>query len=109
LAEEIIMNGVSSATRDPRFAPVRAEELPNLKYSVDVLSAPELCELEDLDPKVYGVVVEDEIGFRRGLLLPNLQGITAAADQVDIAARKAGIPAGVPVKLFRFRSDRYSE
>ena len=109
LAEEIIMNAVSSATRDPRFAPVRADELPNLKYSVDVLSAPESCELEDLDPKVYGVVVEDEIGFRRGLLLPNLQGITSAAHQVDIAARKAGIPAGVPVKLFRFRSDRYSE
>jgi AMMECR1 domain-containing protein len=80
-----------------------------LKYSVDVLSAPESCELEDLDPNVYGVVVEDEIGFRRGLLLPNLQGITSAADQVEVASRKAAIPPGTPVKLFRFRSDRYSE
>ncbi len=109
LAEEIINNGISSATRDPRFPPVRPNELPNLKYSVDVLSAPEPCELDDLDPKVYGVVVEDEIGFRRGLLLPNLQGITAVADQVEIATRKAGIPPATPIKLFRFRSDRYSE
>jgi MEMO1 family protein len=109
LAEEIITNGVSSATRDPRFTPVRADELPQLKYSVDVLSTPESCDLDDLDPKVYGVVVEDEIGFRRGLLLPNLAGITSASQQVEIASAKAGIPPGTPVKLFRFRSDRYSE
>ena len=109
LAEEIITNGISSATRDPRFPPVRPNELPNLKYSVDVLSPPEPCEVADLDPKVYGVVVEDEIGFRRGLLLPNLEGITSASHQIEIASAKAGIPAGTPVKLFRFRSDRYSE
>ena len=109
LAEEIITNAVSSATRDPRFPPVRANELPNLKYSVDVLSNPEACSLEDLDPKIYGVIVEDEINFRRGLLLPNLEGITSAAHQVEVAASKAGIPSGTPVKLFRFRADRYPE
>lgn len=109
LAEEIITNAVNSATRDPRFPPVRADELPNLQYSVDVLSSPEPCKFEDLDPKVYGVVVEDEIGFRRGLLLPNLEAITSASYQVEIASAKAGIPRGTPVKLFRFRADRYSE
>jgi AmmeMemoRadiSam system protein A len=109
LTEEIITNAVSSATRDPRFAPVRPDELPGLKYSVDVLSTPEPCDLDDLDPKVYGVVVEDEVGFRRGLLLPNLEGIASAADQVEIASRKAGIPPGTPVKLFRFRAERYPE
>jgi AmmeMemoRadiSam system protein A/AmmeMemoRadiSam system protein B len=109
LAEEIITNGVNSATRDPRFSPVRPDELTHLKYSVDVLSVPEPCDLDNLDPKIYGVIVEDEIGSRRGLLLPNLAGITSAAHQVEIAARKAGIPPGTPVKLFRFRADRYSE
>ena len=108
LAEEIIANALGAATRDPRFPPVRADELPNLKYSVDVLSAPEPCTLADLDPKTYGVIVEDESG-RRGLLLPNLEGIKAAAEQVQIASRKAGIVPGSPVKLFRFRADRYSE
>jgi MEMO1 family protein len=108
LAEEIIANAVSAATRDPRFPPVSLEELPNLKYSVDVLSAPEPCTLGDLDPKTYGVIVEDESG-RRGLLLPNLEGIKTATEQVEIASRKAGIAPGSPVKLFRFRADRYSE
>lgn len=109
LAEEIIANGISAATRDPRFAPVRADELPGLKYSVDVLSAPEPCQLDDLDPKTYGVIVEDEAGVSRGLLLPNLEGIRTAAEQVEIASRKAGIAPGSAVKLFRFRADRYSE
>ena len=109
LAEEIIANALSAATRDPRFPPVRPDELPHLKYSVDVLSAPEPCTLADLDPKTYGVIVEDESGLRRGLLLPALEGIDTAAQQVEIASRKAGIAPGAPVKLSRFRADRYSE
>ena len=109
LAEEIIANAISAATRDPRFQPVRRDELPTLKYSVDVLSAPEVCAIEDLDPATYGVIVEDEKGLHRGLLLPNLEGIKSPTDQVEIASRKAGITAGTSVKISRFRADRYSE
>jgi AmmeMemoRadiSam system protein A len=109
LAEEIIANSISAATRDPRFQPVRRDELPHLKYSVDVLSASEVCTIEDLDPNVYGVIVQDEKELHRGLLLPNLEGIKTATDQVEIAARKAGITPGTPVKISRFRSARYSE
>jgi len=109
LAEELIANAVSAATRDPRFPPVRADELPALKYSVDVLSPPEPTTIERLDPNVYGVIVEDVRGVRRGLLLPHLEGIDTAARQVEIASRKAGIPTGSEVKLWRFRADRYSE
>ncbi|PYS87527.1 MAG: AmmeMemoRadiSam system protein B, partial [Acidobacteria bacterium] len=78
-------------------------------YSVDVLSQPELARLKDLDPLVYGVIVEDENGGRRGLLLPNLKGIDTAAKQVEIASRKAGIGPETKVKLWRFRADRYRE
>jgi AmmeMemoRadiSam system protein A len=109
LAEEIIANAISAATRDPRFQPVHRDELPGLKYSVDVLSTPEVCTIEDLDPNVYGVIVEDERGLNRGLLLPNLEGIKTATDQVEIASRKAGIAPGTPVKISRFRADRYPE
>ena len=109
LAEEIIANAISAATRDPRFQPVRRDELPGLKYSVDVLSAPEVCTIEDLDPNVYGVIVEDEKGLHRGLLLPNLEGVSSATEQVEIASRKAGITPGAPVRISRFRADRYSE
>ncbi|HKQ54004.1 MAG TPA: AmmeMemoRadiSam system protein A [Pyrinomonadaceae bacterium] len=109
LAEEIIANAVSSATRDPRFAPVAPSELAHLRYSVDVLSPPEPAEFEELDPKIYGVIVEDESGTRRGLLLPNLQGVETARQQVDIAARKAGLPPGATLKLSRFRVERFGE
>ncbi len=109
LADELILNALSAATRDPRFAPVRAEELTELRYSVDVLSQAERAKLDDLDPKVYGVIVEDRDGLRRGLLLPNLEGVETAAQQVEIASRKAGIASGEEIKLWRFRADRYRE
>ena len=109
LAEEIIANAINAATRDPRFSPVSAEELSQLRYSVDVLSAPEPATLEDLDPAVYGVIVEDESGSHRGLLLPDLEGVDTVAKQVEIAARKAGIPPEAPIKLARFRVSRFGE
>jgi AmmeMemoRadiSam system protein A/AmmeMemoRadiSam system protein B len=109
LAEELIANAVSAATRDPRFAPVEAQELPDLVYSVDVLHEPEETEFDQLDPKNYGVIVEDEAGVYRGLLLPDLKGVETARQQVEIAARKAGIPQGTPLKLWRFRVERFRE
>ena len=109
LAEELITNAISSATRDPRFPPVRLTELSHLRYSVDVLSTPEPAKFEELNPKVYGVIVEEEGGWRRGLLLPDLQGVDTARQQVDIAARKAGLAPETPLKLFRFRVERFSE
>jgi AMMECR1 domain-containing protein len=65
--------------------------------------------LEDLDPRVYGVIVEDETGVRRGLLLPNLEGVDTAETQIEIASRKAGIPEKSKIKIWRFRADRYME
>ena len=109
LAEELIANAINAATRDPRFDPVSARELPNLRYSVDVLGVPEPADFEDLDPKVYGVIVEAESGGLRGLLLPDIAGVETARQQVDIAARKAGISLKTPLKLSRFRVDRYGE
>lgn len=109
LGAELVANAVNAATRDPRFPPVQRDELPHLKYSVDVLSPPEPATMDDLDPLVYGVIVEDDSGVRRGLLLPNLSGIDTARQQVEIASRKAGIPPGANIKLFRFRADRYQE
>jgi AmmeMemoRadiSam system protein A/AmmeMemoRadiSam system protein B len=109
LVEELIANAVSAATHDPRFAPVEAAELPDLVYSVDVLHEPEEAEFDQLDPKDYGVIVEDEAGAYRGLLLPDLKGVETARQQVEIAARKAGIPQGTPLRLWRFRVERFRE
>lgn len=109
LAKELIANAINAAMRDPRFDPVSAEELAGLRYSVDILGAPEPVEFEDLDPKIYGVIVEDESGRFRGLLLPDIAGVETARQQVDIAARKAGIARGERLKLSRFRVERYRE
>ena len=97
LAKEIIGNAVSASTRDPRFPPVKPEELPWLEISVDVLGEPEdIDSIDELDVKRYGVIVSS--GRKRGLLLPDLDGIDTPEQQVDIAMRKGGIR----------RSDRYT-
>lgn len=107
LAEEIIMNALSAAFRDPRFPPVQAEELPDLVCSVDVLDAPEpISDTGALDVKTYGVIVSR--GYKRGLLLPNLEGIDTVEEQVDIARRKAGIGPREPYTLERFKVVRHT-
>ena len=109
LAEEIIFNAVSAATRDPRFFPVTEPELSHLRFSVDVLSTPEPAQVEQLDPAVYGVIVEDDEGVRRGLLLPDIEGVKTPTQQVQIAAQKAGITPDTPIRLYRFRVTRFTE
>jgi AmmeMemoRadiSam system protein A/AmmeMemoRadiSam system protein B len=109
LAEEIIVNAIGAASYDPRFYPIKADELSNLRYSVDVLSPTEPATIDQLDPRIYGVVVEEVRGKRRGLLLPDIQGVKDVDQQVQIATRKAGIPAGTPVNLFRFEVRRFRE
>lgn len=109
LAEEVVSNAVKAATRDPRFPPVAGDELPSLLYSVDVLGSLEPARFEDLDPATFGVVVTDRSGSRRGLLLPDIESIETADQQVGVAARKAGIKPGEPLRLYRFRTRRFSE
>ncbi len=90
IAEEIVENGISAATRDPRFSAVLPDELDALEISVDVLGNPEkIASKDELDVKRYGVIVTK--GFRRGLLLPNLEGVDTVDEQVSIALRKAGL------------------
>lgn len=105
LAHEIIANAIQSASQDPRFPPIDASELADLAISVDILTLPEPCEESQLDPSVYGVVVQH--GWRRGLLLPDLEGVETVAEQIDIAKRKAGIRADQQVSLSRFMVKRH--
>ncbi len=106
LAREIIHNAVSAAVRDPRFRPIRPEELKDLEISVDVLTEPEDISSEaELDVKKYGVIVSN--GMRRGLLLPDLEGVDTVGQQVAIARQKAGISPGEPIKLQRFEVIRH--
>ena len=106
VAAEVIANAVSSATRDPRFPAIEPGELKDLDYSVDVLTSPELVADESqLDPKKYGVIVE--CGWRKGLLLPDLEGVDTADYQIDICRQKGGIGPDEPVRLYRFEVKRH--
>ena len=108
LAQEIIMNAIAAATQDPRFPPVARVELDHLSYEVDILMPLEPVASEaDLSPERYGVMVE-ALG-RRGLLLPAIEGIRSAMEQVAIAKRKAGLPPDAAVTLFRFEVERFRE
>ena len=103
LAEEIVANAVSAGLHDPRFSPVTSDELPELVYDVDVLGEPEpVAGREELDPRRYGVIVSAP-GGRRGLLLPDLDGVDTVDEQLRIAARKGGIALsedGVTIERF---------
>lgn len=106
LAEEIMHNAVSACSEDPRFAPVEAWEVGRLAISVDVLGeTEEISSTEELDAARYGVIVTR--GAKRGLLLPNLEGVDTAEQQIAIAKQKAGIKAYESVKLERFEVIRH--
>jgi len=106
VAEEVIHNAVAAAAQDPRFRPITEDELDAIEYSVDVLSPPEKIQgMSDLDPKKYGVIVVH--GMKRGLLLPDLEGVDTVEEQLRIARTKAGIWADEDIEIFRFSVTRY--
>jgi MEMO1 family protein len=106
IAKEIINNAISASTKDPRFNAVEEYELKDLVISVDVLFPPEdIDSMDALDIKEYGVIVNK--GYRRGLLLPNLDGIDSAEHQVSIALQKAGIMEDEDFKMQRFKVVRH--
>ena len=107
LYEEIVKNAVAAATEDPRFYPLLETDLEGLQYSVDVLSTPEpVKDLSELDPQKYGIIVIK--GARRGLLLPDLEGVDTVEEQLRITKMKAGIdPGDKDIEIFRFSVKRY--
>ena len=108
LADEIIENAISACSRDPRFDPVTSEELAHIHCSIDVLGTPEPIEgPEQLDVVRYGVIVSK--GFRRGVLLPDLEGVDTVEMQIAIAKQKAGIGQWERCDLERFEVVRHAE
>ena len=104
--EEILQNAVSASSKDPRFSPIRPGEFPYLEVHVDVLFAPEpISSAAELDVKKYGVIVSSR--GRRGLLLPDLEGVDTVADQIAIARQKAGIGPEESISLQRFTVTRH--
>ena len=107
IAQEIANNAVSAATRDPRFDPITEDELPMLEINVDVLGEPEdITSKEQLDVKRFGVIVYTRDG-RKGLLLPDLEGVDTVDYQVAVAMQKGGIRPNEDYYLQRFEVVRH--
>ena len=106
VADEIMQNAISAGTNDPRFPMIKENELQYLEMSVDVLDEPEpISSPAELDVKKYGVIVSS--GRKRGLLLPNLDGVDSIEQQIDIARQKAGIYEDEDYSLERFEVIRH--
>jgi AmmeMemoRadiSam system protein A len=106
IAKEILRNAVSAAIEDPRFPPVSVDELDDLVYSVDVLSEAEpITYIDELDVTRYGIIVSS--GRKRGLLLPNLEGVDTVEKQISIARKKAGIYDNEDIQIERFEVVRH--
>ena len=105
--QEIVRNAISASAEDPRFSLVRSGELNDISYTVDVLSEPEkIVQLSQLDPNKYGVIVVK--GRRRGLLLPDLEGVDTVEEQLHVTRMKAGIePEDMDIEIYRFTVERY--
>lgn len=108
LEEEIAENALAAAFRDPRFSPLRSEELGRLRISIDLLEPFEaVASPDDLDPAVYGLVLRN--GKRSGVLLPDIPSVTSVARQIEICREKAELKAGESYTLSRFRVMRFEE
>jgi len=123
IAQEIIYNAIAAATEDYRFGPLQKEELPELSYTVYILSKPELVkDIKELNPKKFGIIVKtlpitssaSDVVFnghfvpKSGLLLPGLEGINRPEEQVSIACQKGEIdPAREKILIYKFRVEKY--
>jgi len=102
-ARELIRYVVASAVRDPRFDPVRLDEVADLTIKVQLLDPAEpITDISALDPTTYGIIVR--WGDRQALLLPGLEGIDTPEQQILAVCEKAGIDRHAPLVLERFRT-----
>lgn len=124
IALEIIHNAVAAATEDYRFGPIKEAELPQLSYTVYILSAPEpVKDISELNPKKFGIIVKTapivspdsadvvfngHIPYKTGLLLPDLDGVETVEQQIAIACQKGGIDLSkAKILVYRFTVERH--
>ena len=106
LALEIIENSLKAALHDPRFSPVTQDELQDLTFSIDVVRPLEkVTDLAELDPELYGLVVRNK--NKQGVLLPDLEGVHSAEEQIQICRNKGKIHPDDPIEMYRFKVDRF--
>ena len=102
-AHELIRYAIASAVRDPRFHPVRLDEVPLLSIRVQLLDPAEpITDITRIDPKTDGIIVRS--GDRQALLLPGIEEIVTPEQQLRAACQKAGIDRHAALQVERFRT-----
>lgn len=94
LVETVMRVAVAAATEDPRFPPVKPEELDLLRLEISVLSPLEPIRPEDVEVGQHGLLLRYR--GRSGLLLPQVP-VAQRWDRetfLDYTCRKAGLPPG---------------
>jgi len=113
ITEEIIYNAIAAATEDYRFGPIKEEELPYLSYTVYVLSDPSwsVKNISELDPKKFGIIIKTHtVSPKCGVLLPDLEGVDNAKQQISIACQKAGInPEIEEIVIYKFTAEKFTD
>jgi AmmeMemoRadiSam system protein A len=99
---QVVDNAVGAASKDHRFSPIARDEVADLDIEVSVLTPPEHIDgIGDLDPAVFGVIVHCD--GKRGVMLPDVQGIETASQQVRLTCKKVGIDPTGRLELQRFQ------
>jgi AmmeMemoRadiSam system protein B/AmmeMemoRadiSam system protein A len=113
LVDAVAHNAQRAATDDPRFDPVRADELAGLEIEISVLSPlQDVADPEEIVVGRHGVVVT--LGLQRGVLLPHVATHFnwTHAELLDNVCDKAGLPRDAwrrGAKLQRFEAERFAE
>jgi AmmeMemoRadiSam system protein A len=115
LAAEVARCAAEAASEDPRFPPVRSDELADVSVEVSVLGP-----LEPIDPADSSVItlgrhgLVAELGDKRGLLLP--QVATEWGWTTEQFLRQTCVKAGLPAdawqrgaRIFRFEAEVFGE
>lgn len=120
LAQAVIESAISSATQDPRFSPMKADELDHAVFEVSVLTPPEPIEVEK--PQDYcaqikvgrhGLIVERT--YSKGLLLPQVPVELKWNEETFLCecCVKAGLPPDSwllkGTKVYRFEAIIFEE
>lgn len=117
LLDDVQGNAVSAATRDQRFTPLTASELPDTTIEVSVLSTPEALDVSSreeaiaaLRPGIDGAILE--AGGRRGTFLPQVwEKIPDPEEFLDQLIRKARLSGRWPrgAQLYRYTVTSFEE
>jgi len=107
---------IAACSQDPRFVPVKEEELPDLDIEVSVLSVPRVTtNVEEIVMGTHGVIVSRGFG-RSGVFLPQVAtetGWTREQFLSNLCAHKAGLPPNAwkdpKTRIEIFTADVFSE